>query len=104
VQTWSAALTTANNGAWCGYSDWRIPNVNELLSLVNYGEIPANWLNKTIAAGGGGFSNVAAGTYWTSTTFTQDDAYAFYVHMLRGSLSSQAKTSSLYVFPVRGGR
>jgi len=42
---WSTALTTANNGSWCGYSDWRMPNINELRSLVNYGYAnQANWL------------------------------------------------------------
>jgi len=34
--TWTDALTTARNSRLGGYSDWRLPNIKELGSLVDY--------------------------------------------------------------------
>jgi hypothetical protein len=44
----------------CGYHDWRLPNVNEMASLLNPGQAPG-WLNSQ------GFVNIQR-NYWTSTT------------------------------------
>ncbi len=49
--TWIAAVTSANNLVLCGFSDWRLPNVNELESLVNTQE-GSRYLNSQ------GFSNI----------------------------------------------
>jgi len=32
--TWDAAMTLANDKSFAGYSDWRLPNIKELASLV----------------------------------------------------------------------
>ena len=32
--TWKAALEIVNNHTFAGHSDWRVPNLNELVSLV----------------------------------------------------------------------
>ena len=33
---WSAALSYCETSAYAGFTDWRLPNVNELISIVNY--------------------------------------------------------------------
>lgn len=39
---WEAALAYAENSDYAGYSDWRLPNVKELQSIVDYsGKFPA---------------------------------------------------------------
>lgn len=43
THNWTAAVTTKvaglNSATFAGYSDWRLPNVNELQSLNNYGAV-----------------------------------------------------------------
>lgn len=70
---WEAALTAANqlaSGA-CGLSDgstqgqWRMPNVNELESLVDVSQ------TRPAILAGASFTNVSLGSaYWSSTTYT----------------------------------
>jgi hypothetical protein len=83
-----------------GYTDWRLPNINELASLVNYGQAnPATWL------GTQGFTNVQAPYYWSSTTYAPSTTYAWYIHMGDGYVDFNLKTSyGYYVWPVRGGQ
>lgn len=102
--TWEDALayiiTLNAGGGICGHSDWRLPNVNELATLINANETnSASWLN----AAGQGFSNVQAAKYWTSTTYanlTWGNAWA--VDMWEGGTYDYAKTSVFYILPVRG--
>lgn len=102
---WTNALNRAESGTWCGYSDWRTPNVVELRSLINYGESSTSvWLNTPISSGGGGFTNVNVnpGLYWTSTLYTSGTIRI--INLLNGSTSSVANIStSTLLFPVRGG-
>jgi hypothetical protein len=81
-----------------GYSDWRLPNVKELQSLVDFN-------NKSPALPTGhGFTGVqASGQYWTSTTWTPGDEFeAFTVNFTGGSTEHAFKGLLRYVWCVRG--
>jgi hypothetical protein len=103
-RTWGAALNAANGlkAGDCGLADgsgagnWRLPNVNELESLLNAGvSNSATWLN------GQGFTNVQGDTYWSSTHGSNDEAW--HVHMGSGSIASSSTTGGVRMWPVRGG-
>lgn len=110
---WNIGLTTADNGSWCGYSDWRMPNVNELRSLINYGYAsPADWLMYGSgsaglpACSGACFVNVQADYYWSSSSYASLANTAWVVFMLSGKVGSSSKieNASNRLFPVRGGQ
>lgn len=110
--TWDNALAVAGSGTWCGYSDWRMPNINELRSLVNYAYAsPANWLMYgsgdyyTRACSGACFAYVPA-VGWTSSSLANDTTFAWVVIMSNGGAGNRGKNSNynIYLFPVRGGR
>jgi len=109
---WQTALDTANSGTWCGYDDWRIPNMNELMSLMNYGRIdPTVWLmygsgtSSEPNCDGACFSNVdVPGKYWSSTTVAGNNSNAFYVWMSGYYIGGGGKSfSPAGIWPVRGG-
>lgn len=98
ASNWDTALSYANNLVFCGYSDWRLPNMNELESISN-SDAGAGYLNAR------GFSNIQAGYYWSSTAWllagSNDTAMAF---LFNGYEISDFKSVSYYVLPVRAGQ
>ena len=100
-RTWSDAITYCEglNGddGRGGYTDWRLPNLRELESLVNLGEArPGVWLNTQ------GFTGVPSANYWSSTTFAASTGYAWYVPMSDGNVDLDGKKGARSVWPVRG--
>jgi hypothetical protein len=103
IRIWQGALdyvASMNAGSGlCGYKDWRLPNVNELESLVTLGEANlVTWLNSQ------GFSNVQSDSYWSSTTAGDRGNNAWIVHMGHGRVDGYNKSSNYYVWPVRLGQ
>jgi Protein of unknown function (DUF1566) len=88
-------------------TDWRLPNVRELHSLVNFAFVnPAmsNAAGTAIGSSSDPFSNfqVTSG-YWSSTTGAGNPANARSVGFAFGSVDSNVKTVILFVTAVRGG-
>jgi hypothetical protein len=113
-RNWSDALTAANALAnnYCGLTDgsdtgdWRLPNRNELLSLVDIAYYtPA--LSNTAGTGqwinGDSFDGVQLDHYWSSTTAANYPSLAWLVYLDNGNLNYIAKSDDYYVWPVRGG-
>lgn len=94
---WGASLVYANGLTLCGFSDWRLPNVRELESLVNTAIVsPAVFLNTN------GFTGVQANFYWSSSSFAGGAGWI--VGMYDGLVYARNKLDIHYVWPVRAGQ
>ena len=94
--TWDAAITFCEGLTYAGYSDWRLPNVRELESIVDAGHTSSS-INATY------FTNTQSNSYWTSTTYVPDTSYAWYVSFSHGYVFDNHKTLVNHVRCVRGG-
>ena len=86
------------------YTDWRLPNVRELMSLINYGKTNPPLIDTTY------FPNtpyVTAPGFWTSTTYMAQAGgftnYAWFVNSALGNVQAYIKTDGYYIRCVRGG-
>jgi hypothetical protein len=101
---WRDCGDTSNNGSY--QTDWRLPNVRELHSLVDYGQ------DYPPLPSGHPFDNVWPRWYWTSTTHITYPANAFFVsmwgarvyHIGKNAIDGGEEDYRLYVWPVRGGQ
>ena len=60
-----------NKSGLCGYTNWRLPTLEELQAIVDEDQTPkidSTW-----------FPNTQAARYWTSTTYAPDPGQAWYV-------------------------
>jgi len=94
--TWENAILYCERLDYAEYTDWRLPNVRELESIVDAGEQSPS-INTTY------FLNTENSWYWLSTTYVPTTTMAWYVGFTLGRVSPTAKTGSYYVRPVRGG-
>ncbi len=95
--TWTQALVAASSETFAGHSDWRLPTVNELRSLVESGcHNPA--INTTA------FPATASTYFWSSSTRASDASVAWIVTFLDGILFIDDKVDVRLVRLVRGGQ
>ena len=97
--TWQDALSYCENLTLAGFDDWRLPNVNELQSMVDYNRYGPSF-DPTYFQVGSVFYYT-----WSSTTNVYSPNKAWYIdfYMYGGGISSDYKSSSDYcVRCVRG--
>ena len=93
--SWSNALVYCETLEQAEFTDWRLPNIRELLSLVDFSQVdPA-------LPSGFPFTSVK-GVYWGSTTYSHDESFAWTLEPSVGIPRAREKYGVLYVWPVRG--
>ncbi|HHI94556.1 MAG TPA: DUF1566 domain-containing protein [Gammaproteobacteria bacterium] len=98
--TWQQALqqveTLNNSGGFASYTDWRLPNRNELASLVERQcYLPA--INENL------FPNTSSSYYWSSTPRADSAAEVWGVYFHYGIVFVGNKSNADNVRLVRGG-
>jgi hypothetical protein len=89
------AIKELNKSALYGYHNWKIPNRNELFSLISHATInPSLPPNHP-------FTNVFNGYYWTSTTCARLPNQSWYIHLGGARVFKGMKHGSYMVWPVR---
>ncbi|MDP4028452.1 MAG: DUF1566 domain-containing protein [Gallionella sp.] len=100
THTWTQALgvaVSANSASYKGHNDWRLPNRNELESLVKI-DVSDPAIDATA------FPNTVSDWYWTSTNYAPDPTAAWLVYFYDGYPDANGKTFYGYVRLVRSGQ
>lgn len=93
----SNAIDQCENLTFAGYSDWRLPNIKELMSIADYGAAAAAKINETY------FPNTQANTYWSSTYSVPLTYNIWSVDFTTGKVFNYWNSNSGFVRCVRGG-
>jgi hypothetical protein len=97
TMTWKDAFSYCENLDYAGYSDWRLPNIKELGSIVDYSAYnPAIDTNF--------FPDTMSSYYWSSTTGSNDTDNAWLVYFYNGDDCDYYKSNTYYVRAVRVGQ
>jgi hypothetical protein len=91
--SWQEALQYCEGLELGGHDDWRLPNLRELASIVEYGRVDPS-IDPIFGAG--------SLYYWSSTTHTLDAKNAWRVYFSYGFPSFEDKLVVLSVRAVRG--
>ncbi len=94
--TWSNAITYCEGLTLGGRSDWRLPNINELRSIVDYTKSTSPAIDSTA------FPNTQSAGYWSSSTYSPITTKVWAVYFAFGEVFTVDKTDLYYVRCVTG--
>lgn len=94
---WIQANTLSNSVTFAGKSDWRLPTVSELTTLIT-----ATSYSPTISSIDTTVFPYQNHIFWTSTADTGNTANAMYVNFIYGFSATFAKTTPIGAHLVRG--
>jgi len=92
-----AYVNRVNTASLCGATDWRMPTVNDLESLVHYGR-------SNPAIDTGYFPNTVSSYVWSGSPYAAYSARAWFVNFNYGYSSASFRVSDFAVRLLRGGQ
>jgi hypothetical protein len=96
TMSWTEAIAACNALSYGGHNDWRMPNSNELDTLIDYGED-----HPTISKNR--FPNTQSEGYWTSSMTNYGCLNMWFTYFDNGQKAwEQDKNKQKYIRPVRG--
>ena len=93
TMTWQSAITYCETLNIGGHSDWRLPNINELKSIVDRSKEEPTIVN--------GFGSTSSSYYWSSTTYESSKDRAWAVNFYSGYVGYYGKGNDGYVRCVK---
>ena len=88
TKNWQGAVDYCQDLNFAGYTDWYLPERDELMELYN---------NKSY------LQNVKSSLYWSATAYVSNTDNAWYVYFKNGYDSGYNKTNNKYIRCVRLG-
>lgn len=98
-QTTDAYAEAVNRQGLCGHSDWRVPEIRELLSLLDYSATSGALIDKIF------FPNTAPSWHWVRSAYAPDPSgVAWDIHFGKGLVGTGNRGASYAVRLVRASR
>ena len=94
-QSWQTALKYCEDSTYAGYSDWRLPNKNELASLLNHDKSGSPYSD---------FPEITTKMFWSSSTKISDISGAWHTTFGNSNtygVNGERKTNSSSYYNVR---
>ena len=94
---WNGALQYCEDLDFAGYSDWRLPNIKELRSIVDYSSSSSNNPAVNLSF----FPDIEKKAYWSSTGLAENQNSSWNITFHNGDDRDSRKTFPSYVLAVR---
>ena len=104
--TWcntQAFIERMNKANYCGSNNWRLPSIDELANIIDYGPSDNPTSNNRIAIDQEYFIRTQNRNYWTRTNDARLPGSAWSINMAFGALESEPKSNAWFVRLVRDG-